>query len=75
MTSFTAYTVATLHVLGARATTLYGTLTERLDEKRRNEDGFTAIEYAIILGIVITIAIAAGVVLNRVWQNHSSKLA
>lgn len=72
MTSFTAYTAATLHTLGVRVRDRFDQLQDRIDNPRHNEDGLTVIEYAIILGIVIAIAIAFGVILNSVYNKYAA---
>lgn len=74
MTRFTAYTAATLHTLGVRARTTYDTAIARLEDERRDERGLTTIEYAVILGVVIAIAIAFTVILNAVYQKYAAKV-
>lgn len=74
MSSFTAFTAATLRTLGVRARTLYETTVARLEDERRDERGLTTIEYAVILGVVIAIALAFAAILNAVYQKYAAKV-
>lgn len=72
MRSFTAHTAATLHTLGVRVRDRFNELQDRIDGPRQDERGFTVIEYAIMAGIIIAIAIAFGVILNSVYNKYAA---
>ena len=60
--------------LYATLTTFFGDLRARAEERAKDEDGFTTVEWVVIGSIAFAMAIAIGAALTAVANNYMGKI-